>query len=256
MKKSIFLIIGVTMLSLVGLHKTTYSQIDLTYTEPASCKQARTNAFDVLEGAWEEQLQTIVDQPTPTSNLVDDAFESFRTYRCWLEYSCRAVLYSSSGDPKLALNGLTKDHLGRIPGCVAPEKAGLPSDWSKVLDAMASPFNDGTVYNPPKNKFAFVPQCVQPDLNAAEAEYNSCLTEMNARITCEDPNDCAEESVAILKMQKLLTKTAASKKSRAVEEKLVGIVNRMLTMESRVNYLKQFISTLDDELECTSQQCT
>src|SRR3989338_1174732 len=106
-KKRFLPIIGIiTILGLVVLAPPLYSKTNLPYPTPKEikgglsvCKQVFINKMSEMRSAWEVNLETLTSQEKPASEMVDEAFEGVRTYRCWLEYLCRSVRYSCSANP-------------------------------------------------------------------------------------------------------------------------------------------------------------
>lgn len=267
MKKILFITGALPLMAIVLFWNSQagFSATELPNPQPTECRQAWTNYQYVIGEGFNEQLNMILDQPAPTSELVDDAFEAYRTYRCQLEYTCRAVLYSSPPDANpidTATTGLTEAQLGRIPGCVPPEDIGLPSGWELAWEAIKT-YNGGPAftYNPPPSTYTYIPQCrvTGGDTSSdARKQYNDCLQWVYDN-TCQPGDtseDCRQKSIGLIKVEKALTQNAAEKKSRAMEEKLLSILNKLKAMESRAIQLKTNFMTLDQLLPCTIKQCT
>jgi len=171
MKKRTLFISGITLILIavivVLIPSATYSGSKLPFENDDSlgqdkmCENAIKNGFTSLNRGWNNYLATLGEQQKPASEMVDEAIESFRTYRCWTEYFCQSVGFSAYGnvrgtrgsfDPFGAWDfvidpsntghvtiqnavdeGLTQIHIGQVPGCQAPEDLSLPPEWSDFV---------------------------------------------------------------------------------------------------------------------------
>lgn len=268
MKKIILITALVIMLTIIiGWHTKIFSQNNLPFPKPITCKQSYIDTIFVFEKAWEDNLQSLLDQEKPTSKKVDEAFENMRSYRCMLEYTCRAVQYSGTGHPNSAEEkGLTSAHIGKIAGCQAPEDIGLPNEFEVFMkNVLTLGYNQNQIQY---NKFPFMEQCAPIDvkrgsnagLNLSINNFNECMTYVDAKFACknniESPKNCTDESIAFVKLETALKKDNAKQKTNAFENKLNTIVTKMLNMEAHVGYLQSKLRQLDNRYMCFPNNCS
>ncbi|PIZ74386.1 hypothetical protein COY07_00815 [Candidatus Peregrinibacteria bacterium CG_4_10_14_0_2_um_filter_43_11] len=254
MKKIILLAIGIIFVVLLA-QIPLYSKSDLPYPQiqeeddrPPVCHQSFLNEMHLMRKAWEGNLETLIEQEKPASKMVDEAFESVRTYRCWLDYLCSMVRYSGNASPVSTSSGVSKANIGVIPGCADPEDLEIP----------------GT-------KLRYLSQCHVPDSQSKiapiNANYNACLTYLSLEFA--DPKSDNKDSAfkealkytqnrshAFITLEKVLQGTHARQKATALESKLTTILNKMHAMEGAAETLKNFIQQLDDRLPCYIKECT
>ena len=137
MKKITIPIIAITALiaTIIGWRAETYSATDLPYPKPVDCTEVTVNEMHLMRKDWNANLQTLLDQEKPTSEKVDDAFSDMRTYRCWLDYLCEAVLFSGNADAKVMTGSqLTDKHIDDLPGgCVSVDEVVITSTKLKYI---------------------------------------------------------------------------------------------------------------------------
>ncbi|MBU0577790.1 hypothetical protein KJ742_00110 [Patescibacteria group bacterium] len=249
-------IIGLALIitAIIGWQTRSYSN-DLPYPEPTTCAQSYVNAFAVVKDYWENDvLGNLMDQQKPSSEMVDEAFESLRTYQCMLEYICRSVRFSGIGDPDSAEGGgLTSVHIGSIPGCQKPQNVGLPSTWEAIYTT---------------NKFPFFDQCmtdqtygnINPDVIKASENYQDCMNFVAEQFACgnneESLQDCTDQSIAYVKLETALKNNSAEQKASALENKLSSIITKMLVMEAHVGYMKSKLQQLESRYACSPPECS
>ncbi|MFH1012752.1 MAG: hypothetical protein V1760_03320 [Candidatus Peregrinibacteria bacterium] len=221
-----------------------------SYSQTLSCKEVTTNQMSVMRKAWEQNLTSITSQEIPASEMVDDAFESARTYRCWLEYLCRAVYYSGNANPaESASIGLAEGHIGRVPGCVPPEDVEIPGTAIEYIPECKTTGNNISS---------------EESLNNLNANFRACVLELEREFGNElaDESDkdqltrLQDEGVVYIKLEKELKTVNAVQRARALEEKLLGIVNRMRVMETYAQTLKTLFLKLNALLPCYAGKCT
>ena len=255
-------------------------------TEYTMCCIEYNEALGAITKDWQANLKQITGQERPASDMVEDAYESLRTYNCWMEYICSAVLYSGHAPIESALGtGLKKKHLGVVPGCQAPDNLRMESDYNHfvqnlkdipvlgvpievggdVADGVADTFEDFTT----ENKINFFPSCMtdslhdntNPDLNQARQNYDSCRRVMELYFNdtnCPEDVDqayCTPFSSAFVTLDDELKRANADQKARALESKLGIIAGKMSTMEEHVNYMHNFLTQLDARFKCYISQC-
>lgn len=249
MKYKILALIGI--ISLIFWIRPLYSQTNLPYPEikdieggPSQCSQAFINRMSTMRGAWEANLETLTSQEKPVSEMVDEAFEGVRTYRCWLEYLCRSVRYSGPANPiESEGTGLAEVHIGQVPGCAEPEDITIP-----------------TISGP---AFQYIDKCHAEGLEKAQSNYNECMQYLelnfgqpateNAQKHLED---LKQKSTVFLTLEKKLKQVHAQQSARAMEDKLRIILNKMHAMEGYAQTLKTFIFKLEALLPCYAKPCT
>jgi len=268
---------GVISLSENAAPKTEYDMCCIDYNE----------ALNAVTQDWQANLKKIADQEKPASEMVEDAYESMRTYNCWMEYICSAVHYSGYGPIQSALGtGLKEEHLGTVPGCQSPDNLRMESEYNYfntglkdveiigmpigVMEDIAEDIADGVAdtfedfYT--ENHINFFPRCMtdpsennrQPSLINAGLNYDACKRSMALYFGCPDYIDkelCPEFSNAFATVENVLKKSHADQKASALESKLGVIVGKMSGMEERVNYMSNFLTQLDARFKCYAQQC-
>jgi len=274
MKRKIFLIIILFSLLTAGLftwQSRTYSKPDaaLQLCEenklyPSACDKAYCRTMAILENAWTTNLASITEQEKPASSMVDDAFESFRTYQCWLDYICEIVTYSGTSLPEQApKNGLTHDQITQLPGCQKIEDVGLPAGWEAFVAGVERLMNKQNIFSQ-RNKFLPIPECYVPTDTANPvamivSNYDSCRAEVDRRFGCgnseESLKDCAKKSSAMLILETALKRAHADQKARVLEQKLASIITKMLLMENHAAYMTEKFFTLDTLHPCYAKHC-
>lgn len=236
------------------------------------------DAMDAVERDWDNSLQSLIDQEIAASEMVADAYESLRTYNCWLEYICRAVEFSGhapieSVEPgeNGVSTGLTSTHLGVVPGCQPPEAMKMETEYNTFVDVMKTiPLIGYPVENYEgyftATKMNFFPRCMtdsnnneSPDLVLISKNYTDCKAALELRFGCPpgvDKEICTATSSAFAKVDNILKKTNADQKARALESKLADIVPQLQVMETHVDYASNFLQQLNTRLKCFAAKCT
>ncbi|MFH0820216.1 MAG: hypothetical protein V1908_00420 [Candidatus Peregrinibacteria bacterium] len=254
MNKKIFIpLIGIT-LALVGAAYlgTARSEEGLPYnldspkSDPPLCHQAFLNEMALMRGAWENHINQLTSQEKPASEMVDEAFQATRTYRCWLEYLCRTVQYSGMGSAEETAAGVLEGHVGRIPGCAAPEDIVIPNTQLKFIDQCH--VKDGgsmTVEEVQLNNTNACMRYVELNFGTPESDTPSAAMLKNLQ----------NQSTVYIALEKKLKGVNSSQRARALETKLFEIVNKMSGMEAQAQYLKNFLNQLKSLLPCYVGQC-
>lgn len=284
MKKKI-LITGITItalcISILGWKMTSYSQQDNKFYAEClgnSCCMAYNEGFDAIKNAWQNNMQQAIDQEKPTSDKIDDVFEGYNTYKCWAEYICGAVLFSGFGSPDTALSGLTKKHIGTIPGCQDPEDLEMPDTWPGYVNTLKDEWeftvnssdNTSGVIAPSvftASSIPFIPQCMtdkeslnknlqSSDYETAGYNYDECMAVFKSNFGCGDEEDCESPEVALTIVETALKQDNADQKVSALENKLASIIQRMHSMQLQTEYLKNKIISLDSLYgDCYPAKC-
>ena len=238
-KKTIIPIIGIFIItiSIIGWQSRSYSQGNIPYPnidqaqsgdDPPLCTQAWANEMHLMQSAWHANLEAMRDQEKPTSEMVDEAFDSLRTYRCWLNYLCYTVQYSGIADfENIGERKLTEAEIGQIPGCMPPEDIEISTTSIKLL-----------------------PQCKvmtnQYKFKPAMTNYERCQNIVNLHT----------DFIALVTLEKTLKTNYAQQKARALEDKLVNILSQMHSMEVSAQYLKTLFYKLDQKFgDCYLEKC-
>jgi hypothetical protein len=223
----------------------------LTNEKPATCEAVMDNGFQALDKGWDQYVQNLLDQEKPVSSQVDDVFDSIRTYRCWMESFCKSIQVSASFP--IQQGSLSSDQLGTDPGCPDPEDMELPPIWSDFLATVKQGNSTFIAPNPPG--FAMIPQCRANEadrINAVSDLYGECLAKIEARF-----RESSKGTPEILtKLQALMLGTATEKKTRALENKLIEVNQKLDSMFSRVVLLTQYIHEMFNRIPCTIKECT
>ena len=190
-----------------------------------------------MHSAWNENMNALRDQEKPTSEMVDEAFESMRTYYCWLDYLCETVLYSSitlsavqlqywedfNNDPVMRL---TSEHIDNVPGCADAEDVEIPGTKLKFMTNCALPTTSTQV------------------TSIGQSHFHKCIEKIEEG-----------KNVALMGVQKTLKENSVNQKSRALTNKLQSLLTKMHGMESHMEHLKQKIFKFDALLPCFVSKC-
>ncbi|MBN2095910.1 hypothetical protein JW752_00730 [Candidatus Peregrinibacteria bacterium] len=261
MKKLFIPIIGLTaiLISLLVWNRLTLSAADVPYPNPgakenpSACVQVVANEMTLMRNGWQENLNTMLDQEKPTSEIVDEAFESLRTYRCWLDYLCETVLFSGNAEPFDMINQetkeplkLTNEHIDKLPGCVAPENIEIPGTNLHYLEE-CSAYDSGGWTLPLANKnYESCRRLVNMDFSELED---------SGSLTTSQLEKFKENSKAFIGLERALKVNNGEKKNRALQNKLSSILEKMLAMENHMELLKQHLFRLDAMLPCLATKC-
>jgi len=229
-----------------------------------TCNDDYMDAMDAVEQDWNNNLQSLIDQEIPASEMVADAYESMRTYNCWLEYICKAVEFSGHAQKDSVTpgangvsTGLRSEHIGTVPGCQAPEDMRMGKEWNSFISKMSD--------TPTIGKINFFPLCMtdgnnndSPNISLIAENYKQCKQALELRFGCPPGYPdilCTETSNAFVKIDNILKKTHADQKASALERKLGEIVPKLQTMETHVTYLSNFLQNLNSRLACFAAKC-
>ncbi len=186
-------------------------------------------ALEAVKQDWLANLIKITNQERPASDMVEDAYESLRTYNCWAEYICKAVFYSSYAPADSSIGtGLKEEHIGTVPGCQDPDNLRMEHEYNQFLHSLkdepllgvpadmvdqAYGFTDIMFENIlAENKINYFPRCQTgnellnneyPSLEDSNANYEGCKLALELQFGCPDDTDnafCPEFSSAFVKM--------------------------------------------------------
>ncbi|MDH5596957.1 MAG: hypothetical protein OEY44_02540 [Candidatus Peregrinibacteria bacterium] len=228
-------------------------------------------AMDAARTDWENHLDQLIDQEKPASEMTGEAYESLRTYNCWLEYICRSVEYSTRAEPKSALGGLTSDQIGVVPGCQAPEDILLEVEVNNFFEALKqipvvgilpSEYDDLFV----ANRVNYFPSCYVgtrgPLVAEIDKNYSQCKASISQYFNCTEENfrdgdnSCLNGSQPFVMVEGALKKANADQKARVLEKKLSTVVSKLQTMESHMGYFSNFLQQLDARFACYAKECS
>ena len=246
MKKITAIIIGciIITVSVIIFQKDTYSTTGVTYAKPNSCLQATVNEMDLMRISWNQNLSDLIEQEKAASEIVDEAFESMRTYRCWLNYLCEMVLVSGNASEKLMKSAkVSMLDINIISGCIAPEKVDIT-----------------------KTKLQYIPQCNHLKLtgegSTASKSYSTCrkLVSLEFAEPASTDGESTESakfienfkngSSAYVGLERLLKAISGTKKNTVLQNKLKSILTGMHGMEKHMTYLRKYMETFDQRLTC------
>lgn len=299
MKKFLYFITGVTIILIapISWKAVTFSQANLPYPEikpdsspngVSACTQSVANEITIMRNDWITNLKDNLDQEKPTSELVDGAFDSLRTYRCWLDYLCEAVYISSvakkpgdvtqTEDPTTTqLNDQIVFSILEKAGCADAENVEIPGTEIKFMPYCIAGNVDETLSNVTKN-YSNCRQLIGFEFGeVASNSQDSRLSkkEMNESLQGRAPRALAAESAGIgsgtlsqkeidrvkkrstafVLLERTLRTKAAEKKSVAMQNKLSSILTKMNSMEAHVDLFKQYLNTFDLKLPCYAENC-
>lgn len=233
--------------------------------EDACCLQY-TDAMAAAEADWNTHVSDLLAQPKPTSDKVDQAFEGLRTYDCWLNYVCESVRVSALVDPRKLQDGIRAENLdGAIPGCQKPEDVHFGNRWAEFVAALDAQDDLIAAINEP-NRIAYMPACVSnppynatltdQDVQRAELYYQNCLAMAEVILGCTGDDCQSETPSAMAGLEIALKKDSASQRATALERKLFDINTRMTVMQEIVEYVKGFLTSLNQRYKCAPAKCT
>ncbi len=261
MKKLFIPIIGLTaiLISLLVWNKLTLSAADVPYPNPGAknnppiCLQVVANEMTLMKNGWDANLETMLDQEKPTSEIVDEAFESLRTYRCWLDYLCETVLFSGNAEPFNMIDQTTKEpiqltseHIDKLPGCVAPENVEIPGAYLHYLEECSASDTGGWIVAMAVKNYESCRRLVNRDFTELETAGS---------LTAEELEAFKNNSQAFIKLERALKVNNGEKKNRALQNKLTSILEKMLAMEGHMDLLKQHLFRFDAMLPCLASEC-
>ena len=263
--KKLLPIIGIAILTLViiGWRSGTYSKSKLPYpnmsvkdgSSASTCVQSIANEIYLMKSAHNQHFQSVIEQEKATSEVVGETYESLRTYRCWLDNLCEAVLYSSLANPKQMAKD-KKDgvsvggYLKTQPGCVSAEKIQIPTTKIKYMSYCAVSSNVSTVHADALVNYDACRDLVRAqfaDLTEAELNKKNISSDAIKRIQ--------QASAGMVSMETALKKKAAKQKSTILADKLSSIVLKMHSMEASVNQLYEYMEKFDQRLPCYIKKC-
>lgn len=250
MKKSTFLITGILVLAigLIGWQIPTNSQSNLPKPNPNSCLQSVENEIFLMRNAWNQNLESILAQEKPTSGKVDEAFESLRTYRCWLNYLCEAVLFSGNADKNVIKPGTKLDltHVDQIAGCISPNNLVIPNTQLKFMPLCQAPANSRNVLEEVQNNFTLCRQMMEIEFAGTGSNNPQSASGVQAS---------TQQSGAFASLERALKTDSGNQKGRIIGNKLRSILLKMHGMEAHIIQLREQIEKFNMRLPCFINQC-
>lgn len=235
MKKLSILIISIAiaLTAIVGWNVKTYSQTGVPYPEPKNCIESVDNEISIMRTGWNTNLQLLLNQEKPTSEMVDEAYDSMRTYRCWLNYLCEAVLFSGhtseenlKNDEGEYVEKLTREHIDPLPGCMPTKSVEIPGTQLKHMP------------------LCYIPGSVSANLSAVVQNHDQCLTLVDR-----------EFAVAAVGVERALKGNTAKQKNRAFTKKMNSILEKMHSMQADMVFLREQLERFDAHLPCYVLKC-
>lgn len=265
MKKLIIPITAILLLafSLMGLGSGTQSASNLPYPEPvadeeglSACKKTMANQIFLMRSAYNQNLSDLLVQEKPTSEMVDESFEALRTYRCWLDYACYAVLYSANADPKATESTggkLLSGQIQPIPGCAKPENIEIPGTQIQYVPACSA---TGETRADEKRTIEFAYGNYTDCKNLVEREFGDYLSvDRTAKEVDTFPKDAMDRSPGYIALEKALKANSAEQQVRPLRDKFQSILLKMQGMEGHMTFLKEQLLSLDTRLACYCSKC-
>ncbi|QQR83513.1 hypothetical protein IPJ72_07050 [Candidatus Peregrinibacteria bacterium] len=207
-----------------------------------SCQQRTANEMTLMRDAWLSHLNQLLASERAASDLVDDGFESLRTYRCWLDYLCESVLISGSAASASGQAGSIASQLRTLPGCESPEAVSIPGTSLGRLNQC-----QGEAANP---------------LTLASLNYTTCKQMVSYEFSGVDVGDSSalaetfkNQSGAFVTLESKLKATHGRQTNRILSEKLGSLLNKMHGMESHVNLLRDQLKRLNGRIPCFINRC-
>ncbi len=249
--KKIYLIIVLIFIPILWLSQKpteTYSSSDLPYSKPNSCSQKIENEMFIMNAGWTANLNAIINQEKPTSQKVDEAYESLNTYKCWLNYLCEAVIYSGNADEKgLKNNQLTKENIPTIPGCLPIQELEIPNTQIQFMPLCKEEDDSNTKLANIQANFEGCQQLLQFQF------YN--IDQANPKAT-DSTQQVQQRSGAFITLERTLKTASANQKGRLLANKIRDITLKMQGMESNMTLLREALNKFDSLIPCVIDQCS
>ena len=236
---------------------------DLPYKPPlvnmpnlSACAQSVANQIFLMRKGWQDNLKPMMDQEKPTSEITEDAFESLRTYRCWLDYLCETVLFSANQDDS------------KMAAYKGPNAR--PLEWTEIDRLSPHWFSWSGCTFPglveiPTTTLKYLPECNVGNVDTAgktQANLDMChrLIHQELAGVPEGSSPQAIEafkdaSPAYIGLERTLRMKSADQSIRPMQEKLTEILLKMQGMENHMGFLKNQIESLDKRLPCYIKKC-
>lgn len=253
-----------------------------------TCCVAYQEGFQNIKDAWANNQIQALDQEKSTSEKINDVFEGYNTYKCWGEYLCRAVQFSGFNSPDSKadelFDGLSKKHIGTLPGCQDPEDLEFTATWNNFVTMLKDDwqFFVDTLNAGEANleidldlapslfttsKVPFIPQCMADkgslnhnlnpfDYSKAGGNYSKCMDLFHSKFGCDETENCDSLEIALVTVETALRRDNANQKASALENKLSSIITKMHSMQQHTEYLKANVNKLNDLYECYPSKCT
>ncbi len=268
--KKIFILITaiVVMATWIGFRQTTQSAENIPYpkiegSNPSQCLQSTANELVRMRNAWNANLATLTAQEKPTSDMVDEAYESMRTYRCWLEYLCQAVLHSANVDEKSLKNKDGSDanfgtFLKTQPGCTAAANVQIPGTKIKYMSHCKVEAPTTILLSHARTQFDQCQALLKAEFADPSSIPKASSDNKEQKIGILDADlvrKVKQNSSAFVGLESALKTKSAGQKTRILQEKLNSILIKMGGMEAHINVLAGHVSRFDQKLPCLAAKC-
>lgn len=259
------LIVG--MASAIVWSPWTRSQSNLPYPDKplqsevglSACKKATANEVFLMRTAWDKNLNAMLDQEKPASEMVDEAFEGMRTYRCWLDYLCQAVLYSSNANPKNTRNTpddpesgyrpLTTGEIDTISGCASPNNIQIPDTSIHYIPECAVDTKTAQWETSAQKNFADCNEIKAREFSDPSTDYSLGKEPANAA------QKMMNESPAFIAMERALKARSGEQAAAPLRDKLISINTKLNTMVAHMNTAKSLFESLYNRIPCFCPKC-
>lgn len=217
-------------------------------SEKISCAKDTYNQIDLMRAEWEANLDELVKQEKPASKMVDEAYESMRTYKCWLNYLCDSVTFSSNKFEEKYMKifqdnpEIVSTYIHKRDSCLPPEELDMKNT---SIHFMSSCTADATNNNVPDNIYKNLTMC-QQYLAKEFPEYNA---EDSSSIEKSRNN-----SLAMTIVEDKIKNTSSKQESRIISNKLSSIITNMMSLEISMNKLKEKIFKIN-LIPCYISKC-
>lgn len=245
------IVIVIIAAGIISWKMNTYSASGKPYSKPQSCLEATANEIYLMRAGWNQILKTITDREKPRSEIVDEAYESMSTYRCWLDYLCETVLLSGNLNAKAVAAGLVKKNdIKTIFGCVAPENIKIPTTKLQYIpECKVSSSVAGTML------LQEATQNYQTCRQMVALEFADKVTDKTTQSISKYMETIKNTSSAYIGLETLLKSSSAAQKNRVLQKKLSDILTGLNAMESHMDYMVQFMNRFDSLMPCTIGKC-
>lgn len=222
------------------------SNVNLPYSRPNTCKQSIENEMFIMKSAWVANLQSLMNQSKPTSQKVDEAYESLGTYRCWLSYVCQAVTFSGSYDGANLKNGqLTSEHIQPIAGCLPPEKLEIPNTFIKHMPLCQIEASNTRLAD------------IQANVDVCQQllQFQFYKTSDSDPKASDTTKKVQQRSGAYIILERMLKTDNANQRGRTLAKKIDSISAQLLEMHSHMTLLREALHKFDSLIPCVINQC-
>ena len=181
----------------------------------------------------------------------------------WSEYNTYLKSYFDSKKFKINPIYIPKDiAAGDNPNqSEDPDAPDNPSTYNSNTAKVMEQLKPQHLFNNPKS-IPYILQCyedkknLQDRLNAVTANYQYCKDQIAKEFaSATDDKDSGKSSAALVTLKSRLIQAHEEQKIKAFRDKINGILNKMIVMESTLNMIDARLGAVYDKLTCYHRKC-